>query len=690
MGHETYDFRGPRTYRIIDNSRLLFGIVHFSDFHLKNETDFDTNTILYRLVLDARERINILGLDPVYIVITGDLTYSGKRREFEDAKKFIKLIKEYIDPADIFVAPGNHDVDRDSLRQLAQDIMERIAEQGVPGIQEASKVFNNDQERLDLIQGMGNYYDFIRSIYGAPPKPDYLYRIKTINKEPYIVNFISLNSAYLWSKKYSFFGYLGMDQLKKAFTEAENNSRDSQGKEINVAFFHHPFEALPDVTRVETQNYLLAMSDLILTGHVHTPHLFTEYTAQMTGRKRSVDPPVIASARCVYDPQFDSNITPGYYLIGIYADNAQVEEIRVWEVKYDSGAWYVDQNHPNYPIEIRMRLYHSQYISNKLPPGWKYQKVDYESFYGKKAVYKLKFKNKEQIDLPFYVFFLPERPLPMETVEFTRTKNYWEPPRTMKPPFDRRKKELLNLYVNYYKHPEYDQSLASANSIRWDEAAYKLRVLFKQCNSTDALLSDLECDIHFTGWTETSRDILRTSLDSNSWHIATGSIGVSALVETRDGKVIVQRKKTFEEEQEWGKIPYVHALGGKYAPSSSGGMKYYDENAFTAIYRELEEELYLLNGREEVEQPSLMGVTKSVEWNNRPEFHFITKTNLEEQDIRERNPRDAFEYRNLIFVRRDDKETFYNILSDKETRAARKATFVLYIYFFHQDWLETP
>jgi len=66
MGHETYDFRSPRTYRIIDNSRLLFGIVHFSDFHLKNETDFDTNTILYRLVLDARERINILGLDPVY------------------------------------------------------------------------------------------------------------------------------------------------------------------------------------------------------------------------------------------------------------------------------------------------------------------------------------------------------------------------------------------------------------------------------------------------------------------------------------------------------------------------------------------------------------------------------------------------------------------------------------------------
>jgi len=620
------------------------------------------------------------------------LTYSGKRKEFEYTKEFIKLIKNFVDPADIFIAPGNHDLDWDSMRQLSRDIMEKIAEEGKTGIQEASIVFESDIERNELLQGMSNYYDFIRSVYGAPPKKDYLYRIKSINIDPYIVNFISLNSAFLFSPKYSFFGYLGKEQLDRAFSEAANNSRNNPRKEINVVFFHHPFEALPDATRAETQNLLLARSDLILTGHVHTPRLVTEYTAYMSGRNRSMDPPVVTSARCVFDPE-EEDIVPGYYIIGVYADNTQVEEIKVWEVKYDKGprVWYADQSYRNYPIEIRMKPQPTYNVSNTLPPGWRYQYVDYESFYGKEAIYKLKFRGKEQINLPFYIFFLPDpTPLSIDMVECHRREGgiHWYPI-PMNPPFERRKKELLSLYTNYYKHRQYEESLASVDTIKWDPVEHKLGVWFKQCSSSDALLSDLECDIHFIGWKGTSREILRTKLDSDSWGKAVGSIGVSSLVETRDGKVIVQRKPTFEEERKSGEGPYVHALGGKYAPSSTGGMKYYDENVFIAMYREFEEELFLT--RRDIDSLSLMGITKSVEWNNRPEFHFIAKTNLEEHDIRERNPRDAFEYRNLIFVRRDDKETFYNILSDKETRAARKATFVLlYIYFFHQDWLETP
>jgi len=692
MSHGGYNPQSQYTYREVFNSRLLFGIIHLSDFHLRKQTEFQTDTMLYDLILDVKERINSLGLSPVYVIITGDLTYSGKKEEFEYAKEFIKLIKDFVDPADIFIAPGNHDVDWKSMRQLSRDIMEKIAEQGKPGIEEASKVFENEIERNELLQGMSNYYDFIKSVYGAPPRKDYLYRVKSINIDPYIVNFISLNSAFLFSPKYSFFGYLGKEQLDRAFLEVANNSRNNRRKEINIAFFHHPFEALPDVTRVETHNLLLSRSDLILTGHVHTPHLITDYTAYMSGRNRSMDPPVFTSARCVFDPADDPYIVPGYYMIGVYADNTQVKEIRVWEIRYGKGpqVWNVDQGYRSYPVEIRMIPQPTYNVSDQLPPGWRYQYIDYESFYNKEAIYKLKFKDKEQINLPFYVFFPPDpTPLSIDMVECHQREGgkYWYPI-SMNPPFERRKKELLTLYTNYYKHRQFEESLASADTITWDPVVHKLGVWFKQCSSSDALLSDLECDILFKGWKETSREILRTRLNSDSWGHAVGSIGISSLVETKDGKVIVQRKPTFEEERKSGEGFYVHALGGKYSPSSTGGMKYSDENVFNAMYRELEEELFLI--RSDIDSLSLMGVTKSVEWNNRPEFHFIAKTNLEEHDIRERSPRDAFEYRNLMFVKRDDKETFYNILSDKETRAARKATFVFYISFFHQDWLETP
>ena len=70
-------------------SSLLFGILHLSDFHLSDATEYETGTILGKLINDAKNRIDQLGIDPVYVLITGDLTYSGKTEQFKYVNEFL-------------------------------------------------------------------------------------------------------------------------------------------------------------------------------------------------------------------------------------------------------------------------------------------------------------------------------------------------------------------------------------------------------------------------------------------------------------------------------------------------------------------------------------------------------------------------------------------------------------------------
>ncbi len=70
-------------------------IAHISDLHFGAASE----TALGALIGDLNDR------RPGIVVVTGDLTQSGRRCEFEAASDFLAAIT-----ADILVIPGNHDV----------------------------------------------------------------------------------------------------------------------------------------------------------------------------------------------------------------------------------------------------------------------------------------------------------------------------------------------------------------------------------------------------------------------------------------------------------------------------------------------------------------------------------------------------------------------------------------------------
>lgn len=336
---------------IVESSSI--NIVHLSDLHLRESTTNETSNILRSLVADVSNRIKSEKLDNVYVVISGDLTFSGKENEFKLVKDFSKSLAESFEFRSIIFSPGNHDLDWNSHPDYNMDLMEDLINNGQVGVERAESRFRRDNDRLALRVGMSNYYNFLRSI--GQKYSDHLYSVITTEIEKFKVNFLSLNSAYLFSRKYPYYGYIGSPQIEMATNEADEiGTLDENYRIFNISIFHHPFEAIVPVSQEITQTLLKSRSDIILTGHVHSLRAYVDITASLIGARNTRGHPLISGARCIYDEVRDPHIVPGYAIIGIPMEHNVVKPIRLYEILYDKSRmlWYRDPNNPSFPFLV--------------------------------------------------------------------------------------------------------------------------------------------------------------------------------------------------------------------------------------------------------------------------------------------------------------------------------------------------
>ena len=102
--------------------------LHISDFHFREEETWAQNTVL-RAMLDDIQRRCDGGLEVDFVLITGDIAYSGDVSQYALAALFLSDLSKTVNlPLRmIFCVPGNHDVKRDyqkacflGARQLLQ------------------------------------------------------------------------------------------------------------------------------------------------------------------------------------------------------------------------------------------------------------------------------------------------------------------------------------------------------------------------------------------------------------------------------------------------------------------------------------------------------------------------------------------------------------------------------------------
>lgn len=326
-----------------------FCLVHLSDFHLRTKTQPQTDGVLRSLAADVKARIESLDLPAPHVALSGDLAYGGLEEEYSMVDDFLGDLSDHVHGRSLVFCGGNHDVNWTLLAPLATDLMDEMVEKRT-GIPSTNSRFAVEADRDAMRAGMGPYYSFL-SKHGIESRSELFYT-KTLPVANLNLNFVSLNSAFLFSRKYNYHGYVGSGQLSSAFAGVASG----RGPSFNITLVHHPLEAIVPSSQEETKRALFSSSDIILNGHVHSPRVSVEYTARMLGRTREGPPPVISCARCVFDEANDPTVSSGYSIIGLDFEYEKVATVKVWEVEFDrtKGSWYYDEKKQTYPLEVKV------------------------------------------------------------------------------------------------------------------------------------------------------------------------------------------------------------------------------------------------------------------------------------------------------------------------------------------------
>jgi tetratricopeptide (TPR) repeat protein/predicted MPP superfamily phosphohydrolase len=300
--------------------------VHLSDLHAcRPKTGWDARRIITTLIADLRKMEADHDLSPQLAFFTGDAafgTYSGSKMadQYAEVAKFLEDVRKAfhreVPKENVFLVPGNHDVDRDEVGedQTSWLSSQRDSEQINQMILRAGKQWQRYMARLgayrNFAEGAGYGHvvtDPERLIYG---------QIREVCGRR--VGIGGFNSA--WSCGGD--GEKGHLWLGGKWQEATITSALVEA-DLRVALIHHPHNWFVEEEDPILKRQFESSFDFLLHGHEHT-----NWVERVDGHIR------IAAGAC-YDRSDRPN---GYNLVRIDPAAGNVE---VWLRRYDpqGGGW---------------------------------------------------------------------------------------------------------------------------------------------------------------------------------------------------------------------------------------------------------------------------------------------------------------------------------------------------------------
>ncbi len=235
-----------------------FQILHISDLHIsadnKSEWSKVLDALIARLKTDSKEHC----LNPEIVVVSGDIAFSGVKKEYDLAKVFFDKLLENLGLTDdkLFLVPGNHDVD-----------MEKYLKSEVPvykNMDDLNNELKNSAARDKLFAGMSDYFDFVKENYPhlsniQDSLVPFVNQFKAKNGKK--IGIVGLNSAWMCRKLQETVA-IGEYQVKTAMDVSK-----SHGNDITVVIFHHPLSWLWKDDRIISCRHF--KKPIFLIGHLH-------------------------------------------------------------------------------------------------------------------------------------------------------------------------------------------------------------------------------------------------------------------------------------------------------------------------------------------------------------------------------------------------------------------------------------
>jgi tetratricopeptide (TPR) repeat protein/predicted phosphodiesterase len=248
--------------------------LHLSDWHQKDkkEKEFDRQVVRDALIRDIKNRTAISqDLEKIdFIVFSGDVAFSGKPEEYEAAKEelFKPLLRACnLSPENLFIAPGNHDLDRAKFGLLPAPLL-RPLESNI----EAKDWLFDGEKRLEALKPLKAFTNFVTQ-YNKQENSDYANTRKLeINGKK--IALLGINSAWMCGRRKN-----SKDEIDDKGVvvvgepQIHNPLEDVSEFDIKIVVLHHPFEWLAEFESSQIMSGLMKGCDFILRGHQHEPQV---------------------------------------------------------------------------------------------------------------------------------------------------------------------------------------------------------------------------------------------------------------------------------------------------------------------------------------------------------------------------------------------------------------------------------
>ena len=299
-------------------------IVHLSDIHFKEAdvtTTHDPNFYLRSEILHDlaahRDRLGNADL----VVVSGDVAFAGQPAEYGFAAKWLKLACDACGApvSNVFVVPGNHDVDRklagDDMVQLVHREIKRAEDHAIDAtIRNYLKPLSG--AKTILYQALDAYNDFAQLFVCSmlPPDETRVERIFELN-DGSTLRLWGVNSSFLSS---------AFDRKTDLFVDPATFQISREVGTVNMVVTHHHPTWLRQQQRIE--DHYEAVAPIQFFGHVHTNRILRdEKFVRFTASAMHPDPT-------------ERNPEPGYNLIQVDVEGAGSQRwlhvkafVRIWQ-----------------------------------------------------------------------------------------------------------------------------------------------------------------------------------------------------------------------------------------------------------------------------------------------------------------------------------------------------------------------
>jgi DNA repair exonuclease SbcCD nuclease subunit len=248
-------------------------LIHLSDIHFRAGevgTPYDPNQMLRaKLVDDARTACTKFDDKIGAILISGDISYSGKREEFEFANIWLEQLAEACGTSltSVFTCPGNHDVDRGIAKGVPIKAYHQAIKSSAPVGRNPliSGLLQEHQSNQLLMQSIQQYNSFAPRFFCTLTSDNTVAQRALELNDGSILRLWGLNSTLVSGED---------DEVGKLVVDPAYNQIIRKPGEENLTICHHPPLWLMEGS--DLQSHLNASVRLQLFGHEHDHRVLRE------------------------------------------------------------------------------------------------------------------------------------------------------------------------------------------------------------------------------------------------------------------------------------------------------------------------------------------------------------------------------------------------------------------------------